>query len=309
MPGAGNSTPGRGGQFDADPARRNPVAPGKTMFKRRPVVDDTPPPSIPSGALAARAGPPGRRIRHGPSRPARGNRCGPDEARAGGADRHDPQRRDGARDRPLPRDPPARRLDRGPGPSRPVPGLRPQQGLHQGLGREARIPIYLAPKPDAGVLAIAAKGDKTEITGLDGRWTQVQLQRDLVGYVQLAAPAAVPAAEAGPVLAPVPSAPAAPADAVGKPAEADASATSLSRTFEGQVEATSRTLFVGPKPPFPWQLVDPSGARIAYLDLSQLLLTQQIDQYVGHTVDVFGPASPVGKTGDVVVQVQSLQSK
>jgi hypothetical protein len=191
----------------------------------------------------------------------------------------------------------------------PFQGYVLNKDFTKGLDVKPGSPIYLAPKPDAGVLAIAAKGDKTEITGLDGRWTQVQLQRDLVGYVQLAAPAAVPAAEAGPVLAPVPSAPAAPADAVGKPAEADASATSLSRTFEGQVEATSRTLFVGPKPPFPWQLVDPSGARIAYLDLSQLLLTQQIDQYVGHTVDVFGPASPVGKTGDVVVQVQSLQSK
>ncbi len=43
--------------------------------------------------------------------------------------------------------------------------------------------VYLGPKDDAGVLCVFDKGDKAEITGLHGTWTQVRLDKTLVGYI------------------------------------------------------------------------------------------------------------------------------
>src|SRR5437763_13359293 len=45
--------------------------------------------------------------------------------------------------------------------------------------------IRLAPKADAGVIATADKDDKISITGLHGKWTQVSLDKKLVGYISV----------------------------------------------------------------------------------------------------------------------------
>lgn len=168
-------------------------------------------------------------------------------------------------------------------------------------------PIYLAPKPDAGVLAPAAAGDKIDIVGLYGRWTQVRLNRDVVGYVQVSPePAPPPAAgQAGEAPAPVPEAVPAPA---GGPAQAVASGAegAVPRFFEGRF-SSSRRLFA--HPPYAWQLDDGSGQRIAYLDVGQLLLTEQIDTYAGREVLVYGPARELPGGRDLVIDVQSLELK
>src|SRR5580704_12029477 len=73
--------------------------------------------------------------------------------------------------------------------------------------------IFMAPKDGAAVLAVFEKGDKAEITGLRGGWTQVRLEKPLVGYIRMGggepAPAAVVAAPTAPA-SPPPSAPATP---------------------------------------------------------------------------------------------------
>jgi len=43
--------------------------------------------------------------------------------------------------------------------------------------------LLLAPKATAGVLTVFAKGDQARITGLLGSWTQVSLDKTLVGYL------------------------------------------------------------------------------------------------------------------------------
>jgi hypothetical protein len=175
--------------------------------------------------------------------------------------------------------------------------------------------IYLAPKDGAGILAVFARGDKAEITGLHGRWTQVLLSKTIVGYVQtesaasgvatipaapVAAPVAAPAAAAT-AAAPVQEAPRAPA------AGSDDGNASLSRLFEGALSSTKSIL--APRRPYDWQLVDPSGKRIAYVDLSKLLLTDQIENYSGHGVVVLGSLKPVSGTDDLVILVEGLRLK
>ena len=176
----------------------------------------------------------------------------------------------------------------------------------KGLDMRPGSPIFLDPKPGAGVLATAQAGDKADIVGLYGRWTQIRLDRHLTGYIQLNPAAAAPSApsstaapEAAP--APVPALSGAPA------ATSSGEAGAVPRFFEGTVGSSRRLL--APRRPFDWELEDPSGQRIAYLDLTQLLLTEQIDKYVGRDVVVYGPVHELSGGHDIVIDVQSLQLK
>jgi hypothetical protein len=186
-------------------------------------------------------------------------------------------------------------------------------------------PLYLAPKVESGVLEVAAKGDKITITGLRGNWTQVRLEKPIIGYIHFgplppivpgtpAMPtAAAPAASAAPSTPPVTAAPsesaAAPAGP-GKPAadgSLESSGATITRYFEGQFVTTKRLL--APTRPYEWQLIDSSGTRTVYLDLTKLLLTAEIGTFVGRDVTVYGAVKRVPGTNDLVVAVESLQLK
>jgi len=169
--------------------------------------------------------------------------------------------------------------------------------------------IYLAPKDDSGVLAVYQKGDKADITGLRGAWTQVRLQKTLVGYVSTApAVQAAPAAPTAPASpAPVSAAPASPAAVSSQaPAPQDHPAP-LTRLFEGKLTSSESLLY--PHRPFKWQLTDASGARIAYVNLESILMTEQIENYAGHDVVVLGSLRPVKETRDLVIDVEAFHLK
>jgi hypothetical protein len=167
--------------------------------------------------------------------------------------------------------------------------------------------VFLEPKDASGVLTVFAKGDKAEITGLHGRWTQIHLEKTLVGYIQAGPAAAAPAPEAPPS-APA-GAPAAAASTPAAPSGPSANAdVRLSRIYEGRL-ASTKTLLM-PKRPFDWEIQDESGKRIAYVDLSKLLLTDQIDNYAGHAVVLLGSIDSVKDTsGDLVINVVGLRLK
>ena len=184
------------------------------------------------------------------------------------------------------------------------------QDLAKSLEVKPGSSLYLKPSADAGVLATSAKGDVIAITGLHGKWTEVRLEKALVGYIHLGP---LPAVADG-VIPDAPAAASAPpsdlATAGGPGRAAPASLRddgSLPRFFEGRFVST-RHLLSGPKP-YAWQLNDSTGARLAYLDVRKLLLTEQIDSYVGHEVGVYGAASRVPGTKDMVIVLESLQLK
>lgn len=184
--------------------------------------------------------------------------------------------------------------------------------------------LYLAPKPDAGVLTVAAPDDKTTLTGLYGKWTQIRLERKLIGYISLGgtpgyhsaiaptpAPAAPPAAP-GARMAAAPVSPgvygvATPGHAAPMVNLGDGGATTLPRQFAGKFVST-RSAFK-PRRPYDWALTDDAGKRYAYLDISKLLLTEQIENYVNHPVVVFGAAKNAPDNKDIVIQVETLQLK
>jgi hypothetical protein len=201
----------------------------------------------------------------------------------------------------------------------PFEGYVENKDFTKDLSVKPGVNIRVAPKPDAPVLTVAEKSDKTSITGLRGKWTQISLEKNLLGYVNVAPPAPGAAPNAPPPTAsapaPMPPAPVAPgirgSTAPGQAAPTvslgDSGGSALPRQFAGRLVTTRRPL--APRRPYDYALNDAAGKRYAYLDVSKLLLTEQIEKYIDHHVVVFGAAKPVPDTKDIVIQVETLQLK
>lgn len=212
----------------------------------------------------------------------------------------------------------------------PFDGYVQNRDITKSLDVRDGAAIYLAPKPEAGVLATMEKGDKSNITGLHGKWTQISLQKKLTGYIRLTgegsyvAPATGAPAQLSMALrdtnnapsaqyAPVSPAPLTPVaygvTTAGHPAPmvnlGDGGSSTLPRLFQGKFVST-RSAFK-PRRPFDWALDDDSGERYAYLDMSKLLLTEQLDKYIDHHVVVYGAAKSMAGRKDIVIVVESLQ--
>jgi hypothetical protein len=169
--------------------------------------------------------------------------------------------------------------------------------------------LLISPKDGAGVLTVFAQGDKADIIGLKGSWTQVRVDKALVGYIH----ATLPPASAAPV-APVQGAAPAPPDAfthttttAQAPVPQWEDTAGLSRLFDGTLTSTHRLL--SPKQPFDWEIDDQDGHRIAFVDLSKILLTDQIENYAGHGVVVLGSLSPLPGSLELVIHAEGLRLK
>lgn len=189
--------------------------------------------------------------------------------------------------------------------------------------------LYTAPKADAAVLTTMVKGDAAEISGLHGRWTQIRLQKKIIGYIgddsistaavspvassrpaisTIAAPAGVNATTisaspvqvyAGPTTPSLQPVPAAPSNTLNP-----AAAAALPRLFEGTFVPAKR--FLAYKP-YDYQLNDRSGQRYAFLDCSRLPKTESLDRYNDKVITVYGSARLIENTKDIVIEVDSIQ--
>lgn len=203
----------------------------------------------------------------------------------------------------------------------PFEGYVKNGDITKALDVRLGAPVYLNPKNGASEMTKIEPTDKSEITGLHGKFTQIRLQKKLTGYIHVGnavgyvppiatapatamqAPALVDAAPVTPVAYGVTTA--------GRPAPmlnlGDGGSSTLPRLFQGRFVST-RSAFK-PRRPYDWALNDEGGARYAYLDVSKLLLTEQIDKYIGHTVVVYGAGKSVPGRQDIVIEVESLQLK
>lgn len=203
----------------------------------------------------------------------------------------------------------------------PFEGYVENKDLAKSLDVKPGAAIRLAPKADAGVLAVAEKDDKATITGLRGKWTQISLEKKLVGYLHLGGTAGyrppiatTPATAAPPASGPMSAAPVAPAaygvSGPGQPAATVATgdpSSALPRQFAGRFVSTRRPFT--PRRPYDYALNDDAGKRYAYLDTSKLMLTEQIEKYLDRPVVVFGAAKAAAGGKEMVIQVETLQLK
>ncbi len=199
----------------------------------------------------------------------------------------------------------------------PFEGYVQDKDLSKGLDMKPGTQIYLAPKLDGGVLTAAQKDDKTNITGQHGRWLQIRLERPLIGFINLGGthgympPIATNLAGSPAPMSAAPVAPAAHGTAeAGRAAPVVAAAdstASLPRQFSGKLVSTRKPL--RPRRPYDWAINDDDDNRYAYLDLSKLLLTQQIESLENHPVVVFGAARASADGKDLVIEAETLQLK
>lgn len=193
----------------------------------------------------------------------------------------------------------------------PFEGYVENKDLTKSLDVKPGTAIRLAPKADAGVLVVAEKGDKTSISGLKGRWTQISLEKKLTGYVKVGVatqPPVAAAATGGPVSGHTPASPAystAPGQAAPTANADDNGGSMLPRQFAGRFVSTRRAFT--PRRPYEYALNDDAGKRYAYVDTSKLLLTEQIEKYIDKKVVVFGATRAVPDTKDIVIVVETLR--
>lgn len=194
----------------------------------------------------------------------------------------------------------------------PFEGYVRNSDIDKGLHVKAGSSIYLKPANDSGVLAIIDAGDKTTITGLHGKWTQINLEKKVVGYVQ--ATASVSVKTDTPMLVDVPAKnTGTPPPAVTAPApvrtyqSTGSDGAILPRLFQGTFVSTRRPFT--PRRPYDWQINDAAGVRYAYLDISKLLLTEQIEKYTDREVVVYGVPTALPDGKNIVIKVESLRLK
>ncbi|MET0263409.1 MAG: hypothetical protein ABW223_10960 [Rariglobus sp.] len=177
-------------------------------------------------------------------------------------------------------------------------------------------PYLTEAKTDAAVFALSEKTDMTEITDYRGRFTKFRLHRTVIGYIKTPANSApfsttaahtgAPAATTAAATEGATTAPVTQQVGIGRAAPVgDGGSSALPRLFQGKFASTYSAL--RPRRPYDFQLNDEAGARYAYVDVSKLLATEQINKYVDRTVVVYGTARTVPGTKDMVVVAESLQ--
>ncbi len=187
--------------------------------------------------------------------------------------------------------------------------------------------LYTEPKASAPVFTTFAQGDIAEISGLRGRWTQIRLQKKIVGYigddsgsspVVIASSAKISSPGTAPAGVNATTVSASPVQIYSGPGQTTqssqantttlnpAAAAALPRLFEGTFVPAKR--FLAYKP-YEYQLNDRNGQRYAFLDISRLTKADASERYLNHTVTVYGTAKAIENTKDIVIEVDSIQQR
>ena len=180
--------------------------------------------------------------------------------------------------------------------------------ITKGLEVREGASIYSAPRNDARIMTVAAPGDKTDITGLRGDWSQIKLEKKLQGFIAVGETANTPA-ETRPQ--PGVAAPPAPANAVTAPGRAvplTGDTAEMPRLFAGKL-VLARRVFLNPNPPYDYQLVDVAGRRFAYVDTRRLLLTDKIETYLDRNITITGTVRNTVDGKHLVINAESMQLK
>ncbi len=188
---------------------------------------------------------------------------------------------------------------------------------------------FAAPRADSAVVGLAAEKDAVQFADIAGRYNKFSLNRALIGYVRLPVSdvtpiATLPSAPLAPVEpaytpAPAPTAPAGtfatdanvlrqdiPASTpVGAGQGLGAGEPQLARIFFGTI-ASTRSPF-RPSRPYDFQLNDDNGNRFAFLNISNLLLTEKLETFIGRNVTIQGTAEPAPNSRDLIIHVESLK--
>jgi hypothetical protein len=186
--------------------------------------------------------------------------------------------------------------------------------IDKGLNVRAGGNIYAAPRKDAQILAVAAEGEKSEVTGIvkgANDWVEVRVDKPLQGFIAIGEAANLAPEPTKPTLpAPAPAAPVPPAPTsnLGRPVPMTGNTADLPRLFAGTLVLARRPL-INPNPPYDYQLVDSNGRRFAYVDTRRLLLTDKIENFLNLEVSLSGTVRNTVDGKDLVIAAESMTLK
>ncbi len=198
--------------------------------------------------------------------------------------------------------------------------------IDKGLHIKPGTSLHLEPKVNSGVIGSMETGDAISITGLHGKWTQINLDKTMVGYIKadhmLIKPSETPtlidvttpeptASNSADTIVPTTASTPVAASIITPPASRgeyrNAGSSNLPRLFQGKLVTTRRPFT--PRRPYDWQLNDSAGVRYAYLDTSKLLLTARIEDFANYEIVVYGTPKAMKDGKNIVIQVVNLRRK
>lgn len=178
--------------------------------------------------------------------------------------------------------------------------------------------VYHSAKADPEqVLVRASAKDLFEVERLSGDWVEVSFRKPITGFVRAGGQAdPETAAPAYVTQAPVEDSqmqifedvPAPKAEKAQKPVISSRNAMpsdGVLRLFEGRLTKTRS--FLGRGQPYQFQVLDPDGNRIAYLDLNKLLITTPLDSFLDQHFQFYGRAETVEGRRDFVIRVEHMR--
>lgn len=182
--------------------------------------------------------------------------------------------------------------------------------ITKGLEVREGANILAAPDKTARLLSVAQKGDKTEITGLHGDWSQIKLEKALQGFVAVGSTANVAAVErtTAPAVETNLSAPAPASSAPGRPVPITGNTADMPRNFQGTLVFAKR-MILNPNPLYDYQLTDSNGRRFAYVDTRRLVLSGRLENFVGLVVNLTGTVRNTVDGKDLVIDAETLQKR
>jgi len=125
--------------------------------------------------------------------------------------------------------------------------------IDKGLAIKPASPLYLEPDNAAAVVAYAEEGDAITITGLRGRWTQIELDKPLTGYVSAqTGNAAATTSATSPAISTLPVPIPSPEKNVSPTASTEDATVEIPEALAAEIEATTPQLVsqieTGPEP-------------------------------------------------------------
>jgi hypothetical protein len=219
-------------------------------------------------------------------------------------------------------------------------GFARRSEIRKDLTLSNGTPVYLSPEEDSSsILTLVQARDLVEVENMDGAWAEIAFRKPITGFVREGAdhmglaevrPSASrsareaerqpvrealvaealpeardPAAEGarptrrGRIAPPPTHSP--------RPEVVVATSIPVLRSFEGYLSPTRP--FFGRSQPFGHQVIDQSGNRVAYLDLSKLLITTPLDEFYGRQFEFYGRAEALPERRDFVIRVERILQK
>jgi hypothetical protein len=185
-------------------------------------------------------------------------------------------------------------------------GFVKRNDLRKDLSIAPGTAVYLAASEEpTRILMRARGGDDIFVEQLAGEWAEVSFPGPVTAFVQVRAEAPPPAEKIE--TARIRDETATPVETPRRPivsTRAGIPTDGVPRSFHGYLGQTRSIL--GRHPPYPFQIVDASGNRIAYLDLSRLLITTPMEHFLGREYEFHGRAEPIEGRRDFVIRVERM---